>query len=158
MDCRGTRASLGRSYLVTRRLIRAPAGLGQRRGACAIHTRSRNSPSRTYCQAVRATNLIKPHRSRPQCAGRCGGVPVFPGDIMVATSEGVVAIRRISPRGRALTLRNRTCSKLRHRKGARGQSIFGLYPPMPLEAGLRGLARQAQVTNSIDDPSDAVRN
>jgi len=96
MDCRGdaSAASAG-SILVTRLMMRGAAGLVTDGGL-------RDSPEicdfdiPTYIGAPSApTNLIKHHAvetlNQPVA---CGGVAVYPGDIVVGDVEGVVVIPR----------------------------------------------------------------
>ena len=96
MDCRGDAsvASAG-SILVTRLMTRGAAGLVTDGGL-------RDSPEigefdiPTYIGAPSApTNLIKHHavETLNEPIG-CGGVPVYPGDIVVGDLEGVVIIPR----------------------------------------------------------------
>ena len=94
MDCRGdaSAASAG-SILVTRLMLRGAAGLVTDGGL-------RDSPEIAEFDipcftggASAPTNLIKHHavEALNQPIG-CGGVAIYPGDIMVGDREGVVAI------------------------------------------------------------------
>jgi regulator of RNase E activity RraA len=88
-------------------------------------------PFPTYCQGGSApTNLIKHHAVDLNVPIGCGGVPVFPGDIMVGDGEGVVCI----PAGIAEEIADLAAEQdlfetfVIERVRA-GQGIFGLYPP-----------------------------
>ncbi len=60
----------------------------------------------------------------------CGGVPVFPGDIMVGDGEGVVVIpRAISPGVVADAFELMQFEEFVQKKVDDGASVTGLYPP-----------------------------
>ena len=93
MDCRGdvSVASAG-SILATRMQVRGAAGIvtdGGLRDAAGIA--ALDMPA--YCSGASApTNLIKHHALDLNAPIGCGGVPVYPGDIMVGDDDGVVCI------------------------------------------------------------------
>ena len=131
MDSRAdaTAASAG-SILVTRMMVRGVAGVvtdgglrdSQEIAALAI-------PS--YCQGPSApTNLIKHHAADLNVPVGCGGVPVYPGDIIVGDAEGVVVIPQemaevVAGEAGAQTLFEDFVTE----QVLAGRGIFGLYPP-----------------------------
>jgi regulator of RNase E activity RraA len=93
MDCRGDAsvASAG-SILATRMQVRGVAGvvtdggLRDARGIAALEIPA-------WCAGPSApTNLIRHHALDINAPIGCGGVPVYPGDIMVGDDDGVVCI------------------------------------------------------------------
>lgn len=131
MDCRGdaTVASAG-SILITRMMIRGAAGVvsdGGLRDSMEIA----QLPFPTYCAGPSApTNLIKHHAVDINVPIGCGGVPVFPGDIIVGDGEGVVVI----PAGIAESVAQEAADQdvfetFVTEKVKAGASIVGLYPP-----------------------------
>lgn len=93
MDCRGdvSVASAG-SILATRMQVRGAAGIvtdGGLRDASGIA--KLDMPA--WCSGPSApTNLIRHHALDINAPIGCGGVPVYPGDIMVGDDDGVVCI------------------------------------------------------------------
>ena len=131
MDCRGdaSAASAG-SILVTRMMVRGVAGVVTDGGLRDSHEIAALAiPS--YCKGPSApTNLIKHHAVDINVPVGCGGVPVYPGDIMVGDAEGVVAIpgkiaEAVAGEATAQTLFEDFV--IEQVRGGRG--IFGLYPP-----------------------------
>jgi len=93
LDCRGeTRAASGGQILTTRLKVRGGAGLvsdGPVRDSGAIATM--DFP--VYCAGGSAPlNLIHHHAADLNVPIGCGGVAVYPGDIIVGDDEGVVVI------------------------------------------------------------------
>jgi regulator of RNase E activity RraA len=93
MDCRGDAsvASAG-SILATRMQVRGAAGIvsdGGLRDASGIA--ALDMPA--WCSGPSApTNLIRHHALDINAPIGCGGVPVYPGDIMVGDDDGVVCV------------------------------------------------------------------
>lgn len=93
MDCRGEgRAASAGHILITRLLTRGAAGVvtdGSVRDSPAIaHT-----PLPVFVAGVSAmTNLAQHHAVDMQVPIACGGVAVYPGDVIVADEEGVVCV------------------------------------------------------------------
>ncbi len=93
LDCRGeTRVASGGEILTTRLKVRGAAGLvsdapvrdSGKIGKMDFHV---------YCAGASAPlNLIHHHAIDLNVAIGCGGVPVYPGDIVVGDEEGVVII------------------------------------------------------------------
>src|ERR1041384_2425746 len=88
-------------------------------------------PFPTYCQGGSApTNLIKHHAADLNVPIGCGGVPVFPGDIMVGDGEGVVCIPAgIAEEIAELGAEQDLFETFVIERVRAGQSTFGLYPP-----------------------------
>lgn len=95
IDCRGERgaASAG-NILVTRLMVRGVAGLvsdGPVRDSAEIASMK----FAVYCAGGSAPlNLVRHHAADANVPIGCGGVAVYPGDVMVGDAEGVVAIPR----------------------------------------------------------------
>ncbi len=131
MDSRGdaSAASAG-SILVTRMMVRGVAGVVTDGGLRDSHEIAALAiPS--YCQGPSApTNLIKHHAVDLNLAIGCGGVAVYPGDIIVGDAEGVVVI----PQEIAEVVAAEAGAQTRFEEFVTeqvlaGRSIFGLYPP-----------------------------
>jgi regulator of RNase E activity RraA len=94
-DCRGvtTTACCG-SILVTRLKVRGVAGMvadGPVRDSGTIE--NLNLP--VYCAGRNSqTNLVKHHAVDMNLPIGCGGVPVYPGDIIIGDIDGVVVLPR----------------------------------------------------------------
>ena len=93
MDCRGdTRAASGGEILMTRLTIRGAAGVvsdGGMRDAAAIG----RMKLPVYCAGPSAPlNLARHHAVDIDVPIACGGVPVYPGDMIVGDTDGVVVI------------------------------------------------------------------
>jgi regulator of RNase E activity RraA len=93
MDCRGdVSVAAAGSILATRMQVRGVAGivtdggLRDARGIAALEIPA-------WCSGPSApTNLIRHHALDINAPIGCGGVPVYPGDIMVGDDDGVVCI------------------------------------------------------------------
>ena len=131
MDCRGDAsvASAG-SILVTRMMIRGAAGVVSD-GGLRDSPEIAKLPFPTYCQGGSApTNLIKHHAVDLNVPIGCGGVPVFPGDILVGDGEGVVVIpANIAEEVAHDAAEQDLFETFVTEKVLGGQSIVGLYPP-----------------------------
>ena len=131
MDCRGDAsvASAG-SILVTRMMVRGAAGVVSD-GGLRDSPEIAQLPFPTYCAGPSApTNLIKHHAVDLNVPIGCGGVPVFPGDIVVGDGEGVVVI----PANIADDIAQEAADQdvfetFVSEKVRAGASIVGLYPP-----------------------------
>jgi regulator of RNase E activity RraA len=95
MDARGDARAASAGAILCTRL--------EQRGVAALVTDGsvRDSPTiaglamPVYTTAVSATtNLVLHHAVEQQVPIGCGGVPVFPGDVLVGDAEGVVVIPR----------------------------------------------------------------
>lgn len=131
MDCRGdaSAASAG-GILVTRMMRRGVAGVvtdGGLRDSAEIA----RLPFPAYCRAPSApTNLIKHHAVDLNLPIGCGGVPVFPGDVVVGDAEGVVVIpAHLAEEVARDAAAQEAFEEFVSLKVREGRSIFGLYPP-----------------------------
>lgn len=132
MDSRGdaSAASAG-NILITRLMVRGGAGVVTDGGL-------RDSPEiaeydiPTYMSAPSApTNLIKHHAvealNEPIA---CGGVAVYPGDIMVGDLEGVVVLpRHLAHEVAADAAEQEVLERFIHWRVADGKPLRGTYPP-----------------------------
>jgi len=76
------------------------------------------------------TNLIKHHAIDIDVPIGCGGVPVYPGDVVVGDPEGVVVIPpRISAEVALECLEMERFEVFVQERVAKGRTILGLYPP-----------------------------
>ena len=148
MDCRGDAsvASAG-SILVTRMMIRGAAGVVSD-GGLRDSPEIAKLPFPTYCQGGSApTNLIKHHAVDLNVPIGCGGVPVFPGDILVGDGEGVVVIpANIAEEVAMEAAEQDLFETFVTEKVREGQSIFGLYPPDAANKAPTRPGARAQVT------------
>jgi regulator of RNase E activity RraA len=131
MDCRqdASVASAG-SILITRMMVRGAAGVVSD-GGLRDSPEIAKLPFPTYCQSASApTNLIKHHAVDLNVPIGCGGVPVYPGDIMVGDGEGVVVIpAEIAEEIAAQAVEQDLFETFVIERVREGASTFGLYPP-----------------------------
>src|SRR5712671_3663062 len=133
MDARrDASAATGGDILMARLMVRGVAGVVTDGGL-------RDTPTieqlawPAYCGARSAPlNLVRHHAVDAQVPIGCGGVPVYPGDIVVGDAEGAVVIpakiaKEVAEEGAAQTLFEDWVEA----KVKEGRSIFGLYPPSP---------------------------
>ena len=130
MDCRGdvSVASAG-SILATRMQVRGAAGIvtdGGLRDASGIA--QLDMPA--WCSGASApTNLIRHHALDLNAPIGCGGVPVYPGDIMVGDDDGVVCIpAHLAEEVARDALEMERFEDFVLEQVAGGASIIGLYP------------------------------
>ena len=131
MDCRGdaTAASAG-SILLTRLQVRGAAGvvsdggIRDAAGAAALHMPVfATKPSAP-------TNLTKHHAVDIGLPIACGGVAVYPGDIMLGDSDGVMVIpRHLADEVAAESVDMECFEAFVLEQVQHGASIKGLYPP-----------------------------
>jgi regulator of RNase E activity RraA len=130
VDSRGdARAASGGGILLTRLMMRGVAGAvtdGGFRDSMEIA----RMPWATYHQRPSApTNLIHHHPVGLQEPIACGGVAVFPGDIMVGDAEGVVCIpAHIADEVAAEAFEQTVYEDFVQSRVAAGHTIRGLYP------------------------------
>jgi len=123
-------AATGGDILMTRLMVRGVAGVVTDGGLRDSQTIEKLAwPA--YCAARSAPlNLVRHHAVESQVPVGCGGVAVYPGDVMVGDAEGVVVIpakiaSEVAEEGAAQTIfEDWVEAKVRE-----GRSIFGLYPP-----------------------------
>lgn len=133
MDARrDASAATGGDILMTRLMVRGVAGVITDGGL-------RDSPTiekldwPAYCGARSAPlNLVRHHAVDSQVPIGCGGVAVYPGDVLVGDAEGVVVIPakfadEVAKEAEAQTLFEDWVEA----RVKEGRSIFGLYPPSP---------------------------
>ncbi|HYT47497.1 MAG TPA: ribonuclease activity regulator RraA [Burkholderiales bacterium] len=131
MDARrDASAATGGDILMTRLMVRGVAGVVTDGGL-------RDSPTierlawPAYCGARSAPlNLVRHHAVDSQVPIGCGGVAVYPGDVVVGDGEGVVVIPakladEVAKEAEAQTQFEDWVEV----KVKEGRSIFGLYPP-----------------------------
>jgi regulator of RNase E activity RraA len=133
MDCRGdaTVASAG-SILVTRLMMRGAAGVVTD-GGLRDSPEIAKLPFPSYYQCMSApTNLIKHHALDINNPIGCGGVPVYPGDIIVGDGEGIVVIpAHLADDVAAEAIEQDRFEGWVTARVKEGRSILGLYPPNP---------------------------
>jgi regulator of RNase E activity RraA len=131
MDCRGDAsvASAG-GILVTRMMKRGAAGLVSD-GGLRDSPEIAQLPFPAYCAGPSApTNLIKHHAADINLPIGCGGVPVYPGDIIVGDGEGVVVIpAELAEQVAHDAAEQSIFEDFVTEKVRNGAGIFGLYPP-----------------------------
>jgi regulator of RNase E activity RraA len=131
MDARrDASAATGGDILMTRLKVRGAAGIVTDGGL-------RDSPTieqldfPVYCAARSAPlNLVRHHAIDMQVPIGCGGVAVYPGDVLVGDAEGVVVIpaklaEEVAKEAQAQT----EFEDWVEERVKEGRSIFGLYPP-----------------------------
>ena len=131
MDARrDASAATGGDILMTRLMVRGCAGIvtdGGLRDSPTIE----KMPWPAYCAARSAPlNLVRHHAVDSQVPIGCGGVAVYPGDVLVGDAEGVVVIpakiaNEIAEEGASQTLFEDWVEE----RVKEGRGIFGLYPP-----------------------------
>jgi regulator of RNase E activity RraA len=131
MDARrDASAGTGGDILMTRLMMRGVAGIvtdGGLRDTPSIE----KLPWPAYCAARSAPlNLVRHHAVEANVPVGCGGVAVYPGDIVVGDAEGVVVI----PANIANEVAEEAVSQTIYEdwveaRVREGRSIFGLYPP-----------------------------
>ncbi len=131
MDCRGeTGVASAGGILMARAQIRGTAGVVSDGGMRDTQEISRmNWP--VYAAGPSApTNLIKHHAIDLNVPIGCGGVPVYPGDIVFGDAEGVVVMpQEIANEVAADAWEQERFERFVMREVAAGKSIFGTYPP-----------------------------
>ena len=131
IDCRGdARAASAGGILVRRLAVRGVAGLvsdGGLRDTPEIA--ERDFP--VYCKAPSAPiSLIHHHAVDANVPIACGGVAVYPGDVMVGDAEGVIVIPRgIADEIAAATFEQEKLEEFVQLEIASGRPLPGVYPP-----------------------------
>ena len=131
MDARrDASAATGGDILMTRLMVRGAAGIVTDGGLRDTPTIEKlDFP--VYCAARSAPlNLVRHHAIDAQVPIGCGGVAVYPADVLVGDGEGVVVI----PAKLADEVAQEAASQTEFEdwveaKVKEGRSIFGLYPP-----------------------------
>ena len=133
MDARrDATAATGGDILLTRLMVRGVAGIVTDGGLRDSQTIEK-LPWPAYCGARSAPlNLVRHHAADSQVPIGCGGVPIYPGDIIVGDAEGVVAIpANIAEDVAREALAQSEFEDWVEARVKEGRSIFGLYPPNP---------------------------
>ena len=131
MDARrDASAATGGDILMTRLMVRGVAGVvtdGGLRDSPTIE----KLPWPAYCGARSAPlNLVRHHATDSQVPIGCGGVAVYPGDVVVGDAEGVVVIpARIADEVAAEGESQTQFEDWVEDRVKEGRPIFGLYPP-----------------------------
>ena len=131
IDCRGdARAASAGGILVRRLAVRGVAGLvsdGGLRDTPEIA--ERDFP--VYCKAPAAPiSLIHHHAVDTNVPIACGGVAVYPGDVVVGDGEGVIVIpRAIADQVAADTFEQEKLEEFVQQEIAAGRPLPGTYPP-----------------------------
>jgi regulator of RNase E activity RraA len=123
-------AATGGDILMTRLKVRGAAGIVTDGGLRDTPTIEKlDFP--VYCAARSAPlNLVRHHAVDSQLPIGCGGVPVYPGDIVVGDAEGVVVIpASIANEVAEEAARQTEFEDWVEARVKEGRSIFGLYPP-----------------------------
>lgn len=131
MDCRGDASAASAGAILTKRL--------EYRGCAGIVTDGGLRDTReiammtipAYCAAPSApTNLTKHHAIDLNVPIGCGTAPVFPGDLVVGDSDGVIIIPLHMAQDIAEELKGMEAFEaFVLDEVANGASIIGLYPP-----------------------------
>jgi regulator of RNase E activity RraA len=131
MDCRGERgAACAGNILVTRLMVRGAAGLvsdGPVRDSGEIAEMA----IPVYCAGGSAPlNLVRHHAADANVPIGCGGVAVYPGDVMVGDAEGVVAIpRALADEVARDAAEQEALEAFVLERIAGGAALAGTYPP-----------------------------
>ena len=130
MARRDASAATGGDILMTRLMVRGVAGVvtdGGLRDSPTIE----KLPWPAYCAARSAPlNLVRHHAVDAQVPVGCGGVPVYPGDIVVGDAEGVVVIpRHLADEVARDGAEQEQLESWILKEVKSGRGIFGLYPP-----------------------------
>lgn len=150
MDCRGEeRAASAGHILVTRLLKRGAAGVvtdGSVRDSPAIS----HTPLPVFVASVSAmTNLAQHHAVDMQVPIACGGVAIYPGDVIVADEEGVVCVpRELADDIAEPAAEQEHMERFILEEVERGAPLRGTYPP---DESMRAKYRSWRVENSLDN-------
>ena len=131
MDCRGdTSAASAGGILVTRMQVRGAAGLVTDGGLRDCPEIARMSLP-VFCGAPSAPlNLVRHHAVDANRPIACGGVPVYPGDVVVGDGEGVVVVPAHLAEEVALdALPQEEYERFAIEQVKKGRPLTGLYPP-----------------------------
>ena len=131
LDCRGeTRVASGGQILTTRLQVRGAAGLvsdGPVRDSGAIT--EMDFP--VFCAGGSAPlNLLQHHAIDLNVPIACGGVPVYPGDVIVGDDEGVVVIpQHLADEVAADAVEQEKIEVFILERVQQGAKLAGTYPP-----------------------------
>jgi regulator of RNase E activity RraA len=131
VDCRGEkRAASGGEILTTRLMKRGAAGLvsdGPVRDSAAIA----ELPFQVFCAGASAPlHLVHHHAVDVDVPIGCGGVAVYPGDIIVGDNDGVVVIpRHVADSVAAAAKAQERLESFIIERVRNGAALPGTYPP-----------------------------
>jgi regulator of RNase E activity RraA len=131
IDCRGdTHAASGGGILTSRLQIRGAAGLVSD-GCLRDSDEIGQMDFPVYCSGPAAPlNLARHHSVDINVPIGCGGVAVYPGDIVVGDVDGVVIIpRALADEVAAEAIEMEKFERWVMMEIARGQPVIGTYPP-----------------------------
>ena len=146
MDCRqdASAASVG-SILLTRCQIRGVAGVVTDGGIRDARGTAELDMPVFATKPSAPTNLTKHHAVDIGLAISCGGVAVYPGDILLGDSDGVMVIpRHLANEVAAETVEMEMFESFVLEEVYAGASIRGLYPPTGSETLTRFNSWKAQ--------------
>lgn len=131
IDSRGDpRAASAGSILVARLARRGAAGIVSDGGFRDTPDIAEGAMPAFHARPSAPTNLIRHHATDLNVPIGCGGVPVYPGDIVVGDNEGVVVIpahiaNEVAEEAHEMTaFEDFVMERVRA-----GETIVGLYPP-----------------------------
>jgi regulator of RNase E activity RraA len=131
IDCRGeTRAASGGEILLTRLQVRGAAGLVSD-GALRDSAQIAQMKFPVYCAGAAAPlNLVHHHAVEANVPIGCGGVAVYPGDVIVGDAEGVVVIpRHLAAEVARDALEQEMMEEFVLEEIKSGKALPGTYPP-----------------------------
>jgi len=131
LDCRGeTRVASGGQILTTRLKVRGAAGLVSD-GPVRDSGRIAEMDFPVYCAGGSAPlNLLQHHAIDLNVPIACGGVAVYPGDVLVGDDEGVVVIpRHLAAEVAADAAEQELMEVFILEKVEGGAKLAGTYPP-----------------------------
>jgi regulator of RNase E activity RraA len=131
VDCRGdTRAASAGGILLTRLAVRGAAGFVS--DGCVRDTPEiADMAFPVFCAGGSAPlNLVRHHAADAQRPIGCGGVAVFPGDVIVGDGEGVVVIpRHLADEVAADAAEQESLEEFVLEEIKSGKPLPGVYPP-----------------------------
>ena len=130
MDSRGDASAASAGNLLITRLLRRGVAGAVTDGGFRDSPEIAQMPFAAYHQRPSApTNLIRHHAMDIGLPIACGGVAVYPGDVMVGDGEGVVCIPHgISERVAAEAYEQTSYEDWVAERIEAGEGLFGLYP------------------------------
>ena len=111
-------------------MVRGVAGVSPT-APCATRRPSRSSTCPVYCaRAAAPLNLVRHHAVEIQVPVGFGGVPVYPGDVMVADEDGAIVVpRHLADEVARDSFEQERLEKFVAIRVSQGTPITGTYPP-----------------------------
>jgi len=131
IDCRGdTRAASGGGILTSRLKVRGAAGLVSD-GCLRDSDEIAHMDFPVYCAGAAAPlNLARHHAVEYNVPIGCGGVAVYPGDIVVGDADGVVIVpRHLADEVSQEAMEMERFERFISDEIQRGRPLIGTYPP-----------------------------